>query len=235
MCEWLLVGGNLSQLRASGHSKLKFCNILKQESLTLWQSGLHGPIRVRAGSEVWRVGGRLTHIGTWTLHRKNNNSVEQPYWINGRKVSRPALASPCQQRIRPELAYQLSTCRWCPMKLGIPVELYWLHNSNFIGSHFSSFLVPDSAMLALLGRLPISSHRRCQKTILVEIIVSMESFQTRIRREDNWTIQRVGSHEVMMIMEDAGNIFTNHNFTMGVTIRSPFRSQLCIWNLILFI
>ena len=71
------------------------------------------------------------------------------------------------------------------MKLGIPVELYWLHNSNFIGSHFSSFLVPDSAMLALLGRLPISSHRRCQKTILVEIIVSMESFQTRIRREDN--------------------------------------------------
>ena len=47
-----------------------------------------------AGSVFCLVGGRLTHIGTWTLHRKNSSSEEQPYWIRGRNVSSPALASP---------------------------------------------------------------------------------------------------------------------------------------------
>ena len=61
------------------------------------------------------------------------------------------------------------------MKLGIPVELYWLHNSNLIGSHFSPLLDPESAMLALVGELLAVSKipRMDQDSMLGEIITSL--------------------------------------------------------------
>ena len=42
------MGGNLSQLNASGHSRLKLCKVGKQDFFTLWHRGLHGPVENKA-------------------------------------------------------------------------------------------------------------------------------------------------------------------------------------------
>ena len=55
-CFFLL---NLSQLRASGQGRLKFCRIWRQARFTLWQSGRQGPACV------------LSHIRRWVMEKES--------------------------------------------------------------------------------------------------------------------------------------------------------------------
>ena len=147
-----LLAGNLLQESDSGHCRLNSCRIRRHAAFTRSHSGLQGPavlqcqdkvspslvspMRVCAGSCACSPGS-CTHIGTWTLQRKNWSSGLQPirdeyyghvtiwrvlighlqpYWIRGRKVSSPALASPCS---------------WCPIMFGMPVLLYSVAHCNY--------------------------------------------------------------------------------------------------------
>ena len=46
-------------------------------------------------------------MGTWTEQRKNWRSGEQPYWIRGMNVSRPALASPWKYKCKCIYKYKI--------------------------------------------------------------------------------------------------------------------------------
>ena len=100
MCSWLLTGGNLqskgfiikmssqilvldiltfcfflfnlSQLRASGQGRLKFCRIWRQARFTLWQSGRQGPACV------------LSHIRRWVLEKESKVYVSCDHFITNR-------------------------------------------------------------------------------------------------------------------------------------------------------
>ena len=128
---------------------------------------LVSPMRVCAGSCACSPGS-CTHIGTWTLQRKNWSSGLQPiigdycghvtkwrvlighlqpYWIRGRKVSSPALASPCS---------------WCPIMFGMPVLLYSVAHCNL--NIYILFTVSWRYLLNLDGfalqlLLPEAGHR----------------------------------------------------------------------------
>ena len=70
--DFLFLLMNLSQLRASGQGRLKFCKIWRQARFTLWQSGRQGPACV------------LSHIRRWVMEKGSKVYVSCNHFLTDR-------------------------------------------------------------------------------------------------------------------------------------------------------